>query len=178
VIEFEFGAASENQQRGDRDVDGRPGNGDEKFLARLFRNALEPRHAADRQQDHVGRRDAEGARSKDVPELVQHHAKKQQQQEFKSVPGLLRASRNVADAENPGEKQQECHMDADRRAGDGPDVQRPAHDGLLGTAFGNLAELCLLAMVCAALLREWQRPHRGLTERHIKLAEAMDKLAG
>jgi hypothetical protein len=33
-------------------------------------------------------------------------------------------------------------------------------------------------MVCAALLREWQRPHRGLTERHIKLAEAMDKLAG
>ena len=30
---------------------------------------------------------------------------------------------HVADAENPGEKQHECHMDADRRAGDRSDIQ-------------------------------------------------------
>ena len=55
-----------------------PGDGDEEFLARLFRDALEPRHAADRQQYHVGRPHAEGARGEDVAEFVQQHAQEQE----------------------------------------------------------------------------------------------------
>ena len=130
MVELESGAADQDQERSDSDVDQRPGDGDEEFFARLFRNALEPRYAADRQQDHVGRRHAESARCEYVAELVQQHTEEQQQEEYQSDPGFLRSAGDVAHAEKPGEKQHECHMDADRCAGDGPDIQRPAHGNL------------------------------------------------
>ena len=75
------GAADHHQQYGDGDVDQRAGDGDEEFLARLLRDALELRHAADRQQRHIGRRHAESARGEDVAELVQQHAEEQQHHE-------------------------------------------------------------------------------------------------
>ena len=68
--------SDQHQHDRDRDVHQRPGDGDQEFLPRLFRDALELRHAADRQQRHVGRRDAEGARGEDVAELVQQHAER------------------------------------------------------------------------------------------------------
>ena len=82
--------ADEHQHERDRDVDQRAGDRDQEFLARLFRNALEPRHAADRQQRHVRRRHAEGARGEDVAELVREHAGEQQQHEGERLPGRLR----------------------------------------------------------------------------------------
>ena len=74
--------------------------------------------------------DPERARGEDVPEFVQQHAQEQQHHEQEAAPGRLRASRDVAHAENPGEKQEERHMDADRRAGDRSDLQGPAHGNL------------------------------------------------
>ena len=87
--------ASSDQADGDRDVDQRAGDRDQEFLARLLRDALEPRHAADRQQRHVGRRDAEGARREDVAELVRQHAGEQQQQEDRGSATPPPARRDV-----------------------------------------------------------------------------------
>src|SRR5579883_1631458 len=115
--------AEENQQSGNGDVDERAGDGDQEFLARPFRNALEPRDTADRQQDDVWRRHAEGTRSKDVAEFVQQHAQEQEHHEQEPAPGRLWPAGKVADAEDPGEKQKECHVDADRGAGDRADRQ-------------------------------------------------------
>ncbi len=66
--------ANTHQQQRDGDIDQRSGDGDQEFLARLFRNALELRDAADRQQRDVGRRHAEITGGEDVAELVQQHA--------------------------------------------------------------------------------------------------------
>ena len=105
------------------DVDQRAGDRDEEFLPRLFRDALELSHPADRQQRHVGRRHAEGAGREDVAELVQQHAEKQQHHENEAVPCGGGAARGVARGENPGEKQQEGEVDADDGAGHLADIQ-------------------------------------------------------
>ena len=86
-------AGDENERDGDHDVHQRAGDGDQEFLARLLGDALEPRHAADRQQRHVRRRDAERARREDVAELVRQHAGKQQDQEGESLPRRFRTAR-------------------------------------------------------------------------------------
>jgi hypothetical protein len=100
------------------------------------------RDATDRQQDHVRRRDAEGACREDVSEFVQQHAQKQQHHEHERAPGRRQASREVIHAENPNKKQQERHVDADRRACDRSGRYRPAHGNLLETASrGNLTPI-------------------------------------
>ena len=70
-----------NSTSRDHHVHQRPGDRDDQFLRRLFRNALQPRHAADRQQRDVGRLDAVAPRREDVAELVQQHADEQQHDE-------------------------------------------------------------------------------------------------
>ena len=102
------------------DVHRRPGDGNEKFLAWLFRNPFEARYAADRQQDHVGSADAKAARHKDMAEFVQQHAQEQENNEGEAVPGRLRAALDVVHAENPGEQQKESDMDTDRRPATDP----------------------------------------------------------
>jgi hypothetical protein len=92
-------------------------------LARLLRDALELGDAADRQQRHIGRRHAEGARGEDVAELVQQHAQEQQHHEHEAVPGGGGAALAVAGGEDPGEKQQESEVDAHDRARHPADIQ-------------------------------------------------------
>jgi hypothetical protein len=41
-------AGKRHRQRGDYHIDRWPGDGDQKLFGRLLRDALEPRHAADR----------------------------------------------------------------------------------------------------------------------------------
>ncbi len=130
---IDAGARDHDQDAGDRHVHQRPGNGDQKFLVRLFRDALEPGDAADRQQGHVGRCDAEGAGGEDVAELVRHHAGEQQQQEDEALPRRLRSAGGPARDEDPAQEQQEGNVHADRRAGDGADIERPGH----GTSDGS-----------------------------------------
>jgi hypothetical protein len=136
----------DDQHHGDGEIDGRSGDGDEKFLTWLFRDALEPGDAADRKQDHVGRRNAKRACGKDMPEFVKQHAQKQQNHEQKAGPRRLRAARKIADAEDPAEKQQERHVDTDRSAGDGTDIEGPAH--------------------CDLPARPARRPQRAAPSRH------------
>ena len=76
-----------DEHKGDDDIDRRAGDGDEEFLVRFFRDALEPRHAADRQQGDVGRGDAECARSEYVAEFMRQHADEQQDDEDQALPG-------------------------------------------------------------------------------------------
>jgi hypothetical protein len=102
----------------------------EELLVGLFRDTLEARYSADRQQGHVGRRHSERARREDVTEFVRHHAGEQKHQEGKPLPGRLRSARDPAGGENPAQKQQECDVDADRRSGDPADIERPRHGGL------------------------------------------------
>ncbi len=116
-------AADDDEQQRDDHVHHRPGDGDQEFLPWLFGNALELGDATDRQQCHVGRRHAEIARGEDVTELVQQHAKKQQQQKGDAVQGAGGAFGGVFGEENPGQKQDKGQVDADHRAGDLADIQ-------------------------------------------------------
>jgi len=115
--------AEQNEHARDGDVHQRPGNRDEKFLAGFFRDALELRDAADRQERDVRRRDAEGACREDVPELVQQHTEEQQQHKRHAVPGARQSTRRVVGNEDPGEKNHEGEVDADNRARDATDIQ-------------------------------------------------------
>ncbi len=145
VIGTEMGTADHDQKQSDDDVDCGARDSNQKFLTGLFRNALEPRHASNRQQDHVRRTDPESACREDVPELVEKDTEEKKDHENQAAPGRLCASRKVVDAEYPGEKQQEGHMDADRRAGDRSDLHGPAHHYLpKAPIVRNLAPRCIV----------------------------------
>ena len=92
IAHVEMRTGDENEAEGDRDIDQRSRDRDQEFLLRLFRNALQPSQPADRQQRHVRRRDAEGARGEDVTKFVRHHAREQQEHEGKPLPGGSRAA--------------------------------------------------------------------------------------
>jgi hypothetical protein len=127
VTRGNIGAADGHEDERDKHIDRRSGDGDEKFLAGSFGDALEPRDAADRQQNNVWRSHPERARREDVAEFMQQDAQEQQHHEQEPVPGGLRSSGDVAHAENPGQEQKEGDMDAHRRAGDRSDIQGPRH---------------------------------------------------
>ena len=76
--EVEARAEHDDQHQRDHEVDRRPRQRHEDFLARLLRHALQRRQTADRQQRDVRRADAVAARGKHMPELVQQHAREQQ----------------------------------------------------------------------------------------------------
>ena len=57
--------------------DGRSRERDQELLPRLLRNALQSRHAADRQQNDVRRAHAESPGHRDVPELVEDDAEEE-----------------------------------------------------------------------------------------------------
>jgi Cyclic nucleotide-binding domain len=124
----ELSACEKHEQEGNRHVHQRTSNGDEKLLARGFRDARKPRHAADRQQGDVGRRHPEGAGGEDVPEFMRDDARKQQHHKDERRPGGLRPARGIARGKDPAEKQQESDMHADRRSSDRSDVQGPGHE--------------------------------------------------
>jgi len=124
-----MGAHSHHQHQSDHDVDQWAGNGDQELLARLFRNALEPRHAADRKQNHVRRRHAERARGEDVAEFVGEHAGKQQHHEDQAGHRRFGPAGGPARRENPDQEHEKSNVDFDRRAGDRADVHRPQHGG-------------------------------------------------
>src|SRR6478736_5435484 len=90
------------QRDSNHDVDHRPGNSDQKLLPRFFGNALELRHAADRQQRYVRCWYAESARGEYVAEFVQQHAEKKQDHKSEAVPGRGRTAGGVASGEDPG----------------------------------------------------------------------------
>ncbi len=76
------GQGQHDEQHGrDHDVDGRPRDRDQELLDRLLGDALEPRHAADRQQHDVAGADAVPPGSERVPELVQDDAGEQGEDE-------------------------------------------------------------------------------------------------
>ena len=72
-----------NERDEDDDVDGRPGEGDHDLLARLFRHALQPRQAADRQERDVGRADTVEPRRECVAVFVRDDAGEQREDEDK-----------------------------------------------------------------------------------------------
>jgi hypothetical protein len=97
------------------------------FLGRLLWNPLEPRHATDRQQDHVRRLHAIAPGGKDVAELVQQHAQEQERDEqharHRRVPSALQVVRGG----NPKEEQQKGDVQANHGAFHRADGDRPAH---------------------------------------------------
>jgi len=127
----EVGVCEQNERNRNHDIDRRPGERNQQLLARLFRDAFQPRDPADRKQRHIRRRHSERARREDVPELVRQDAGKQQDHEGEAGPGRLRPARIPARDEDPAEKQHERDVDADRRTGDPADIHRPAHGALL-----------------------------------------------
>ncbi len=70
---------------GNRHIDQRARDGDQKLLARLFRDARQPRHAADRQQGYIGRLHSERTCREDMAELVSEDAGKHQDDEDNAV---------------------------------------------------------------------------------------------
>ena len=83
IAAVERSAEEQHEHRRDHDVDRGSRDRDQELLPRLLGNAFELRDAADRQQRHGRRGDAEPARHEDVAELVRHHAGEQQQHEGK-----------------------------------------------------------------------------------------------
>jgi hypothetical protein len=139
IDDVHLGPGEENQHDGDHHVHQRSGDGDQELLPRLLRDALEPSHAADRQQHHVGRRHAERARGEDMAELVRHHAGEQQQHEGERLPGRFRPARDPARHEDPAQEQNEGDVHENRRSGDPADIERPGHEGLRSTRVGVFA---------------------------------------
>ncbi len=128
VAAVDRGAEQQHQRGRDHDVDRRARHRHQELLPGLFGDALEVRHAADRQQRHRRRGHAKAARHENVAELVRHHATEQQQHESKRVERRFGAAGGVAGKENPAQKQQERDVQADDRAGDRADIDRPTHD--------------------------------------------------
>ena len=128
IADIHLGAGGGDQRDCDCHVHQRAGDGDQEFLIRRFRDALEAGHAADRQQRHVGGRHAESARREDVTEFMRHHAREQQDQKGKRLPRRFRTAGDPAGAEDPAEEQQKGDVDAHRRAGDRADIEGPRHE--------------------------------------------------
>ena len=116
-------AEKHDQHERDRHVHQRAGDGDDELLARLLRDALEPRQPADRQQRHVGRCDPVVAGGEDVAEFMRHHAGEQQDHEGEAVPGLLRPAGGPVGAEDPGQEQDKGDVQADVGSCDAADGQ-------------------------------------------------------
>ena len=73
------------------------------------------------------------ARREDMAELVRQHAGEQQDHEREAGPRRLRTARNPVRDENPPQEQQERHMQAYGRAGDGPILMdQPMRSSLSG----------------------------------------------
>ena len=106
----------DEQHGGDHHVDGRPGQRHPQLLARVVGHALEPRHAADRQQRDVARGDAVAARGQRVPELVQHHAEKERQDEHQARDARPGGLTGASARRRPTEQQQERRVDEDADA--------------------------------------------------------------
>ena len=107
----------------------RPGQRHHDLLAGLLRHALHGGDAADRQQRDVGRADAVAARGPDVPELVQHHAGEQHEDEQHARRARPAASPRIhCTRRDPGEQQQERQVHADGGAAEREQFDRPAHE--------------------------------------------------
>ena len=83
----------QEQHQDDRDGHGRARERDQQLLAGRLGNPLEPRHAADGQQDHVRRAHPEAPRHRDVPELVEQDAEEEGDEEQRVAHGRGRAGR-------------------------------------------------------------------------------------
>src|SRR5207237_4935531 len=103
----------------------------------------------------------ERAGDEDVAELVGQHAGEQEEHERESAPGRVRAARGPARNENPGEKEHEGKVDADRRAGDRTDVHGPGHAAsssrARGPASGAVDEIWLAGRQCQTARRRGAR---------------------
>ncbi len=120
----------QDQHGADHEVHGRPRDRDQEFLHRLRRQPLQARDAADRQQRHHRRLDAEPARHEDVAEFVQGHAEKEQQDEDQAAERGGGAFPLPGAEAYPGQEQQERDMDLDVGPADATDRERPRHRGL------------------------------------------------
>ena len=105
IARIHAGAGENDQGGGDRHVHQRAGDGDQEFLVRLFRDALEASDSADRQERDVGRRHAERSRREGVAKFMRHDAREQEHQESETLPSRLRSARHPARGEDPAQKQ-------------------------------------------------------------------------
>jgi len=106
-------------------VHGRPRERHDDFLNRLLRNPFEPRHATDRQEDHVRRLHAIALGGKNVAEFVQQHAQEQERDEHNARHRRVPAALHVVCAGNPQEEQQKGDVQANHGAFHGTDGDRP-----------------------------------------------------
>jgi hypothetical protein len=121
-------ACRQNQANGDDDIHHRAGDGDQQLLPGLVRHPVHIGDAADRQQRHFRRHNAELSRREDMPEFMQHDAGEDRRNEQNALSGGFRAALLPGAQANPGEEQQQGHMNADRSAFETANGEGPAHD--------------------------------------------------
>src|SRR5207249_422557 len=102
-------------------IDQRAGDRDDQFLHRLFRHPFQARDTADGEQCDVGRIDPESLRRERVTELMQHYAKKEQQNKYYPACRDGRAALRIVTKGQPGDQQQKRNVDPQLNAGDAKD---------------------------------------------------------
>ena len=103
-LHVEAGIHEEDQHDGDDDVHRRAGERHHDLLAGLFRHALQPRQAADRQERDVRRLDAVAPRRQRMAEFVRHHAGEEREDEGDALDRRVRPALLVVGDGDPGEE--------------------------------------------------------------------------
>ena len=122
------GAGDGQQYGGDHDIDEGTGDRDQQFLVGPLRHLVEIGDAADREQRHLRRMDAIAPRRQYVPELMQHDAGEDGDDEEDALLRRLEPAAHIGRDADPGEEDQKGHMDAHIGAEEASNGDRPAHD--------------------------------------------------
>mgnify|MGYP006291353433 CR=1 FL=1 len=105
-------------------IDGGPANRDPKLLHRLGRDALQPREAADGVERNAARADPEAARREGVPELMEHHAHEDGQDEPHARSRLRDAlALDVVKRPDGHHEQEKGPVQEDANPGNGPNSE-------------------------------------------------------
>ena len=116
--DIQSGSGKQQERGGDDDVDGRPSDGDQKFLPWDLRDRVELGDAAERIESYVRRADAKQARDQHMTELMRDDACKHRDDENEHLRRSRRSVREIAVEPNPGKQQEERDMDANGGAGE------------------------------------------------------------
>src|SRR5882672_12814539 len=123
----------EEQDRGDGDVHGRPGERDRHLFRWTARNPIQTGKAADRKERDVLRDHPEAPAHERVAELVENDAGEGGEDESGAAQGLAEpASSGGALPRDPDEKQEEGRVNADGNPRNRRDLPGPTHRSLSG----------------------------------------------
>lgn len=100
------------------DVDGRPGDGNQKFLSRPVRHLLDVGDAANRQQRDVAGAYPEATRHQHMAEFMCEHAGEDRENEQNRLDCRVATALGAGDYAEPCQEEEKGNVDPDFRSGD------------------------------------------------------------